>query len=192
MEGWGAFLNLNTNPLLKTKDYSEKNPYSSFIWPHVPSAYLSLHTLRPDLLYLLFSASCEVCCSNFEVVFFYTSKTKHTCGRHHHLSLTAELLESAGWPHRIQRNFVFLFQLPQQLLLKTDHYILFFSTSLSVHRRVLEKQLSRVLYYSMQFSMHISAYLPCPLQHFSPEQQMTWYLTYDPRIPKTTGWEAPP
>lgn len=58
------------------------------------------------------------------------------------------------------QTLILLFQLPQQLPLKADDYMLFLFTSLPVHTKLLEKQLSHVSYYSMQFSQHIS--LPCP------------------------------
>lgn len=45
---------------------------------------------------------------------------------------------------------------------------------------------------SMQLSLYFGAYLPCSLQNFSPEQQVTWKVTYEPRLARQGGPSSPP
>lgn len=102
-------------------------------------------------------------CSNFKVVFLYTSKTKP------HL-WSVPLFKINSWTvkkalrlsHRLQRKSIFLFQLP----LKTDKYIGFLHFPFTRHKKY-QRRSHPLLCCSTELSMNIRAYLVCPLQHFS-------------------------
>lgn len=149
------FWNWNPKSLLK-KTASQKNAWASSCTICI---FISVYAqARYTLFCILLSVSYEVSVPILKYFSYISQRQNHICGQCHCLRYTAELLRKYwGWSHRLQRNFIFLFQLPP----KTDKYIGFLHFPFTRHKKYQRR--SRPLFRAVPLSSARTSGLICPV-----------------------------
>lgn len=174
-------------PDLKSKATPRKNSLSEkslfFLKYHL---HICLRICSGQIYFISYSTLRQAWsfCSNFKVIFSYTSKTKPHLWSVPSFKLNSWTVKKALVGHtNFKKTFIFLFQ----LRLNPDKYTVFLHFPFTRHKYTGE---GAVPFCAVPQSSACTSGHICPA--LLTKQQTIWYLTYDPATPETTGGLLPP